>query len=275
LDAVELRVRYARNYLKKIVNLRLNLHRPMGYASFLAGGSASNQKGSKLLPVAGIFATVAVLAVLFWSLTLQPQNPELSAKPATAAVKAGGEPIPQPQATSGVLSSAIPAPQVQDKKTAPKSAPARVPQDGGTLRNLLSIGIPLLLVVGGSFYWFNLPRQIEEARDADTFTQALEKYSEQIFKKYESPREARRFLNYLRLVATSSGQKEKDALKNLRIKYPDRFDLDLVSLAVLDGADSVGDDSEVKQYYKEQCGIFGLDEKTFQPRENGIGHIKS
>ncbi len=123
LDAVELRVRYARNYLKKIVNLRLNLHRPMGYASFLAGGSASNQKGSKLLPVAGIFATVAVLAVLFWSLTLQPQNPELSAKPATAAVKAGGEPIPQPQATSGVLSSAIPAPQVQDKKTAPSLRP--------------------------------------------------------------------------------------------------------------------------------------------------------
>ncbi len=125
----------------------------------------------------------------------------------------------------------------------------------------------------GRFIGSLLPRQIEEARDADTFTQALEKYSEQIFKKYESPREARRFLNYLRLVATSSGQKEKDALKNLRIKYPDRFDLDLVSLAVLDGADSVGDDSEVKQYYKEQCGIFGLDEKTFQPRENGIGHI--
>jgi hypothetical protein len=65
-------------------------------------------------------------------------------------------------------------------------------------------------------------------------------------------------------VATTSGQGERDTINNLRNRYPDRFDRGLVSLAVT-GADSTETPSEVNQYYRAQCELFGLDEKTFQP----------
>ena len=62
------------------------------------------------------------------------------------------------------------------------------------------------------------------------------------------------------------GKDKEDALKKLRERYPG-FDQALVSLAVTRG-DCAETPREVTQYYKEQCELFGFDEKTFQPEEN-------
>ena len=267
LDVVGLRVQYARNYLRKIVNLRLNLHRPIDYVSLLADVPRSSNRRGTLGPIAGVFATGAVLAAVIWSASLVRQNPKptVSAPSQSIGILPANSLAPSQNPTAATAAAAESKPGT-DPDTL---VVVQFPEDGGALRNVLSIGIPLALAVGALFYWFNRPRTIEEAKDARTFTAALEEYSNQIFLKYESPREARRFLNYLRLVATTSGQGERDTLKNLREMYPSQFDRGLVSLAAA-GADSQGTPSAVKQYYSEQCELFGLDEKTFLPKENGV-----
>jgi hypothetical protein len=270
LDIVKLRVQYARNYLRKIVNLRLNLHPPKDYVSLLSDTPRSSKKGNNLLPIAGIFATGAVLAAVVWSTSLVQQRPKQTASTPRQTITALPSTVnlAPPQGLTATATAVVQSEANKDT-TRPREVFLPFEEDGGTLRNLLSIGIPSALAVGALFYWFNLPRTIEEAKDAHTFTAALEAHSNQIFLKYDSPREARRFLNYLRLVATS-GQGEGDTLKNLRDKYADRFDQGLVSLAVT-GADGTETPSEVSRYYKEQCELFGLDEKTFQPKENSAG----
>jgi photosystem II stability/assembly factor-like uncharacterized protein len=264
LDKIELRVEYARNYLKKIVNLRLNLHPPADYKDLLKNNPPARKPRGWRFPSGSVLAATATLAVLALGVIFR-QPVQTANQPVTVA-QPTQQTEPQ-EAENGVAASAGPA-------RTPKKPPAQAEtpqQDGAIVRDVLSIGVPLLLGAGALLYRFNQPRKVEEAKDADTFTAALEVYSERIFAKYRTPREARRFLNYLRLVATGSGQKEGDALKNLRMRYPDRFDHDLVGLAVLGGVDTLGEDSEVKQYYRGQCELFGLDPTTFRPTDNGEG----
>lgn len=271
IDAIRLRVEFARNYLKKIVNLRLNLHPPAGFVGLLTDRTNSRAQRSKLQPIATACATVALLTIFVWGLAPRQQSPTAQViSPVVAAVAptppaAVAAPAAPAQPPSGVV---VPGPPVM-----PRLEFIRVEEDGATVRNLLSLGLPLLLVTGALYYWFNLPRKVEEAQDVDSFTKALRIYSKEIFEKCGSPREARRFLNYLRLVATGSGQKEGDDLRNLRMKYHDQFDLGLVALAVTGDTDGIGEISEVRQYYKAQCDLFGLDERTFQPRESGVSTI--
>jgi photosystem II stability/assembly factor-like uncharacterized protein len=293
-DAIGLRVRYAREYLKKIVNLRLNLKLPSNYVAFFARRSAADTKRGKWVSTLGTFATVALMGTFLWAMLLgQPGE-----KPAEITAPSG----PTKQSKSIPL-AAIAAPPDSDRVTT--STPRyqtnivtprfrnidsdRIPfrqnnnvpglesiasrrgstsfqQDGSSFRNVLSVGLPLFFAIVALLYWFNLPREVEQAVDVDTFTEALEAYSAEIFWKCESPREARRFLNYLRLVATGSGQKDTDILKELRQKYGGQFDRDLVALAVSGTAASTSN-SEVEQYYKAQCELFGLNENTFKPKE--------
>jgi hypothetical protein len=87
--------------------------------------------------------------------------------------------------------------------------------------------------------------------------------------------EVRRFLNYLRLIATASGEKQKDDITALREVYPGKVDADLVDLAVLGAMPNAGrEGGAVKKYFEAQCDLFGLDPKTFMPREYALRDLQ-
>jgi hypothetical protein len=72
---------------------------------------------------------------------------------------------------------------------------------------------------------------LEEVQAVESFAEALKERGEQIFKRCESPREVRRFLNYLRLIVTASSSDQEGGIEALREKYPGTVDRDLVDLA--------------------------------------------
>jgi hypothetical protein len=91
----------------------------------------------------------------------------------------------------------------------------------------LAIGLSALIALGFLIYRFSRPKRPEEAEDPTTFTDALQEHSEEILAKCRTPREVRRFLNYLRLVATPTDDRSDESIQGLREKYLD-FDTRLV-----------------------------------------------
>jgi hypothetical protein len=114
-------------------------------------------------------------------------------------------------------------------------------------------------------YWFSRPKRQVEAQDPTTFADALETLSEDILKKCGTPREVRRFLNYLRLVAAPNDEPSREGIQELRKRIGD-FDARLVELATLGTETKPGPD-EVEGFYLKQCQIFGIDPETFLPQE--------
>lgn len=94
---------------------------------------------------------------------------------------------------------------------------------------------------------------------------ALEAGSEDILEKCNTPREVRRFLNYLRLVAAPNDEPSREGIQELRHKIGD-FDARLVKFATKGGGEEAKAD-EVGKFYLTQCAIFGIDPKTFLPLE--------
>jgi hypothetical protein len=75
-------------------------------------------------------------------------------------------------------------------------------------------------------------------------------------------------VNYLRLIATASGERGRYDVNALRETYPGRFDGDLVALAAMGKMPNAGPEGPaVEQYFIAQCELFGLDPKTFLPQE--------
>ena len=271
-DPVELRIEYARNYLKKIVNLRLNLRLPTrkDYALMLRDKPMERRTYSKWVGRAGVIAVLLMPIMLTIGLArwTRPAAPIAVQSGSEVRHIAGG-------ATAGQLAVNPAQGQtpsnggVQQKPTAPNTgASAEVTEDGKLERNLLSLGLPALIAILFLAYWFSRPRRVEETQDAESFAEALEARSEEIFIKCKSPREVRRFLNYLRLIATGPISREGDISVSLRERYPKTFDAGLVDMASMGTIPEAGrEGAEIERYYRAQCDVFGLDPKTFQPEE--------
>jgi hypothetical protein len=270
-EVVHKRVAYARNYLKKIVNLRLNLHLPTAtdYREMLKDGARERQTLGKPL-LRAVAVAVLVLPILLTSGILHSIRPATPIPvPETPSVQEGtggtaqtplqnATPVPP---ASGLVNQQTGLPTDQTPAV-PKSKTFDLPQA------LLAIGIPALVAFAFAIYWFSRPRRLQGARDAESFSEALEARSEEIFRRCESPREVRRFLNYSRLIATASEQKEERDVNSLRERYPESFDRHLVDLATMGCIPNAGlEGRDIEQYFKSQCTLFGLDPKTFQPAE--------
>jgi hypothetical protein len=127
----------------------------------------------------------------------------------------------------------------------------------GTLwSNRLTIGTASLMALIFLVIVFRRPKEIEKAVDSKEFVETLQQMAEQVYKRNETPREMRRFLNYLRLVAApddpAKGQPASEA--------------GLVRLAATGLRDSQEDESVV-ELFKERCDMFGLDPQTFTPKD--------
>jgi photosystem II stability/assembly factor-like uncharacterized protein len=313
LDALEYRVdhrmKYARNYLKKIVNLRIDLAAPRSYTRLLTNEAEEETEAKKTEPetkkeepetmpfwkfgtvgtiravtatkprliACSVAAAVLLGAGVWWGATWgierwhRAKEQTIQSAAGTlntgTAAKVGSVLAPGPNAGTSDNPS-LPNPNLPGPSTASPSVPspetpepsaASARQDGELLRDVIVFGLPLLIAAIVAMSWFNRQPTTEESKDAETFTAALKRHSGKIFDRCESPREARRFLNYLRLIGNN---------KDLRNKYGERFDQDLVGMAVTRELDNPELIDSVKEYYVEQCNFFGLDPKTFEPHEH-------
>ncbi|HEY6390784.1 MAG TPA: hypothetical protein VIX89_05880 [Bryobacteraceae bacterium] len=112
------------------------------------------------------------------------------------------------------------------------------------------------------------PRRLEEVQDAESFSEALKARREDIFKRCESSREVRRSLNYLRLIATASGAKQKDDIEALSKEYPSKVDGDLVDLAAMGAMLDAGPEGCVVREYFEAVRPVRIRSEDFCAREN-------
>jgi hypothetical protein len=146
-------------------------------------------------------------------------------------------------------------------------APKLIRNDGERTRIFLIVVEPIGVGLLAMRYWFSRPRKIMEAVDSDAFTKALEEKSDRIFDRYRSPREVRRFINYLRLVVMPSGQRDSDEIAALRTRNTASVDPLLVALAV----DGVIQRNQIPRWWRgipSGNELFGLDSQTFQPLED-------
>jgi hypothetical protein len=262
-DPIALRLAYGRKYLKKIINLRLNL-RPLteiGVSAMVAGEHAGAPLPRRVLSrIAAALTMVAPIlvaaAIAHWIFPLQ---------------RAQNSVLPQPEVSQAVNATGVTQnlslKPVQGTTASAGTPTMEVPSGLTRLRSLLVYGSPTILLVVVGIYWFSRPKHIEEARDSDEFSKALRDQAEEIFERNPSPREVRRFLNYLRLVATEARVMGKESLRG---KYPKTFDRNLVDLASTgETSQTAGPDerSEMIAFFEEQCLRFGLDPKTFSPEE--------
>jgi len=269
---IGLRVKYARNYLKKIVNLRLNLRLPTpdDFRKLLDDQPTNRRTIGKHVRRAAGFAILAAPVLL----TVGIVHFSRKAPVTISQGPAGGRPSPgvNPAATSDGVQPQGPTGVRPQTPTAPNVNGVR--DDRGLIRNFLTFGLPGLIALAALNYWLSRPRRTEEVQDTESFAEALKARGEEIFKRCESPREVRRFLNYLRLIATASGAKQKDDIEALREEYPGKVDSDLIDLAAMGAMLDAGPEGQaVQDYFEAQCDLFGLDPKTFAPRESPVLNI--
>jgi hypothetical protein len=286
LDEVRLRVEFARNYLRKIVNVRLNLKALKSHdlKEMMDRPRTVETEAGMFARYGRVLATLAapvlvVAVVVLWMARANTAKPQALAPGAEAPVTAIASEAnlnaltgPAKDNRGDGLELAKPIGETFNRGSAMPTL-----ENGRVLRNGLLIGIPVLLGLLGLIARLARPANLEEAEDDPRFKTALVNRTNAIFKICRSPREVRRLLNYLRLVAARSGQPETDQGQLLRDAYGN-FDELLVGLAVQDKKAPGEAPLEIRRYYEEQCAIFGLEPKTFQPKENsesgapGAGH---
>ena len=272
-DPVPLRVEYARNYLRKIVNIRINMKAPDAdhFKELLVRDPASKKTGSRgierTIAAATLAAPVLLMLIVSAMIGSHPQEGEASTavlvpkfKPTMAQTRDGAGGL--------AFSKAAPPVTINEPTLDETPAPRLIRNDGERIRILIIVVGPIGVGLLAILYWFSRPRIIVEAVDSDSFTKALEDKSDKIFDHYRSPREVRRFINYLRLVATPSGQNDSNAIAELRSKNSGYVDPLLVTLAVQGIDKEKSNPTLVEKYFIGQCELFGLDPQTFEPLED-------
>jgi hypothetical protein len=281
---VEERMKFARSYMEKIVNLRIDLAKPASYELLLTDEHEAKAedkeakiedkeeekkklwrpvwRSSRLLAFS-VASLVLLSAGTWWSVRWEARQQSESQAAVVNHPPVGdqtnGHPVVPATAASIQTQANIPPERTLSEST--RNGPGSpMQQDGGTLRNWVAFGIPALIALLALIRLYNRPPANVESTDASTFTQALRNFSTQISQTCKSPREVRRFLNYLRLIGNSA---------ELRSKYGGSFDRDLVGLAATHNLDDANVNAEVKRYYVEQCTFFGLNPKTFKSAHDG------
>jgi hypothetical protein len=268
-DTVLLRVQYARNYLRKIVNLRINLKRLSAddYREFLRRKPRDTQRRQSLRQQAMLVAALLAIVACYVAVRNYPLSTvsDIGATSKMGQSQTGKAPLPVPNGEP--LTIAL-SPRAQ-QEAAPTTAATDVAFDRDKFwfeGKWLATVISSLVAASFLIYWFSRPKRPSEAQDPTTFAEALEARSENILEKCKTPREVRRFLNYLRLVAAPSNDSTFESIQALRRRLTD-FDRQLVDLATQVVPAQAPAENAVKKFYFDQCAIFGLDPKTFLPLE--------
>jgi len=198
LDPIRLRVGYAKNYLKKIVNIRLNLKTPQAenFREMMDRPRSVKADAGMFARYGRVLATLAAPAILVVAVSLMitranPAKPQAT-EDAVAGARAantngtgsasnagGGDGSKSGNARKGTIGggSGVGSPE---------------PEDGRLLRDGMLIGIPALLGLLALIARLARPANLDQAQDDPKFKDALVHYTDAIFKLHKSPREVRR-----------------------------------------------------------------------------------
>jgi hypothetical protein len=270
-DPASTRLTYARNYMKKIVNVRLNLPRPaadvwrnfLGHQAEALSNTAMRWQQGVVAAVLLLCATVVLAQGMGW-IWAPPFQPDLTvplAKQAIAAEKQviASEHLAIPSAPTQNSSAGVAQRQPQLLRTVQAAPIENRNLDGSLLNNVFSIGAASFMGLVFLVIVFRRPREPEKALDSKEFVEALheERVIAAIRQRCDTPREMRRFLNYLRLVAAPD-----DLVNGEAAQFPEA---NLVRLAATGLQRPAGEATE--QLFTERCEMFGLDPATFTPRD--------
>jgi len=273
LDPIRLRVGYARNYLKKIVNIRLNLKTPQAenFREMMDRPRSTQADAGMFARYGKVLATLAAPVVLVVALSLMMARANTAKTQAPDNAAAGVQAVDTDGSghvsNAGGGASSKPANAGKNTFGGGSGGDALAPEDGRVWRNGMLIGIPALLGMLALIARLARPANLDQAQDDPKFKDALVHFTDAIFKLHKSPREVRRLLNYLRLVAARTGQAETDQGQRLREAHA-KFDEIMVGLAIHDKSGAEHPPADVRKFYEEQCAVFGLDPTTFEPLEN-------
>ncbi|MFC5860705.1 YCF48-related protein [Acidicapsa dinghuensis] len=268
VDPVQLRVDYARLYMRKIINLRLNLKRSesLDLKDFLSARPQEFHGWERLKQRAMMTVGAIALGAIAFFAFLYPQSGSDAEKTQISTMTAAVPEHPA-KAVPGEAGVAAPenGPSAQQPVAKPMTVAADIDRDevGWEGGKWVIGGTAVLLAAGFLIYWFSRPKQQAEAEDPQSFAEALREKSGSILENCRAPREVRRFLNYLRLVAGQAGESSTESAEGLRKRFKD-FDRQLVALATNTGHDA---ELDVRRFYESQCELFGLDPATFRPIE--------
>jgi len=262
VDRVQVRLEHARNYMRKIVNMRLNLPHPSptAYQSFLTQRRATEKRSFRTLQ-GGLLAAIGFAAVVLFALqpvfyhpeqqsslpTVSSGNPEVSNSPGNLS------PLPP------ITQQAGPEQRRATQGTG-KTPDSHVVSTDDMERLIVIFGILVLSLGGCLVRILSQPKHMPEARDSAAFKRALQDSSLAIQERANTPREMRRFMNYLRFIAGPSDSAKPGEGAD--------FEPQLVWLAAT-GLNSQAQklDQKVIQYYRAQCDLIGVDPETFRPRD--------
>jgi hypothetical protein len=270
-DAAKTRLAYARSYMKKIVNVRVNLPRPKmeSWQKFLVQ-PAEHRTNTAMRWQQGLVAAVLLLctsAVVAQAVGWIPAPSAAAQEPAPTVpgqqVHSENLPAVKPDGTSNNLRDQTGRPQQQ---TTTNQASATQNEDEDEDRNRvgtswsyrLSVGAAALMALVFLVIVFRRPKEPEKAMDSRDFTEALKEVAQQVYQRTRTPREMRRFLNYLRLVAAPDDPTDSHAASI--------GEAALVRLAAI-GARGTNEAPEAVQLFKERCDLFGLDSQNFMPKD--------
>lgn len=201
----------------------------------------------------------AVVATGMGWITLSPNAQEtdtgstFSVKAPISANARDVTPVPETTVKPG---GTTPKPSEKSPETAQASTVEDRNHVGTAWSNRLTIGAASLMSLVFVVIVFRRPKEIEKAVDSKEFVETLQQMAEHVYKRNDTPREMRRFLNYLRLVAAPDDPgKGKPA-----------SEAGLVRLAAKGLQDSQ-EEKSVVELFKQRCDMFGLDPETFTPKD--------
>jgi hypothetical protein len=266
-DPPQVRLDYARAFMRKIINLRINLPplEPERVKGILAA-QPRPKPGSWLAWLGLALSVIAIVGGAYW-LSTQPA-PVPTAAPIAEAQNAPGATglRPTPPAKP-------PGPNLDQKDAhKPTSTPDIENRDdiGLGWERWLGLGaFGIVMAVMGAYLAL---RRIDppDERESRHFADALEAGAGRLVEALRTPREIRRFLNYLRLVTAPGDAATKARAQTVRQRLAqdneNAFDAQMVELAI--GA-ATGDaehaiDPDVRALFEEGCRLFGLNPTNFK-----------
>jgi hypothetical protein len=236
------------------------------YREFLRRKPQDTHSGQSLRQQLMLIAAFVAIVTCYVAVRKYPIR-SVSDAEATSRVEQPQQ-VKAPLPAQGGTSKIVASPPIQ-KEQQPPSPGASAPFSRDKFwfeGEWLAIGISSLIASSFLIYRFSRPKRPKEAQDPTTFADALEARSENILVKCKTPREVRRFLNYLRLVAAPNDDSSLESIQALRQRFPS-FDRLLVDLATQAIGSAPASEDEIKKFYFDQCAIFGIDPNTFLPLE--------
>lgn len=266
---VAARLGYAKNYMRKIINMRLDLPHPTSKAYADLVRQAGEMTNTKLTLWQQAIVGLILVACIACSLALSVGWIEFSPKRFDLTQLATTKVAPPVVPDNGQTQDSATL-QGGEQRVTPAVQPGKpttaqyIDRDtvGVQWGHRLTIAIPLSIGLVFLILLLRQPKEIEKAVDSQSFSDALNLMAPFIQHRCGTPREVRRFQNYLRFLAAwddSATRPKIGGVEAILVK------LAATGVRTSDGEIRTDIDAGVIQFFSQQCEMLGLDPNTFRP----------